>query len=97
MGLFNDTTLAMAVGKLTAQVEALRERIERLEAAPSVPAIEPRSRITPKIQATITALSGSDAGLARHLKTEAEGMLVAGEIDEADVLRALITGERGES
>ena len=81
--------LALAVGKLQAEMAELRQLIGTLTASPTPYA----SQITPKVAAVINHLSGKDADLNRHLRSVVMELLaLQPDASEADQISMLTRG-----
>lgn len=87
----NLTTLALAVGRLEAEVKALRAE---LSARPSVAPVVSESHALPeRISTVIASLAQKDAGLRQHLEQEAR-LLMASEVGEGAIVERLVMGTR---
>lgn len=93
MGLFDrgEVALALKLGELVSRFDTLAARVDALERrddrAPNA-----ASLLTPRIQATISALAQRDPKLQRHLTEEASGMLAFASYSEDDIVQHLVRG-----
>lgn len=94
MALFsNHDTLALEVGRLSAKLDQIEQRIATLEQRKPEAPVPVQAPLPEDLLRLVGALAHGDAALYRHLDGEARAMLGAG-LDVRAVQRALYTGSR---